>query len=169
METTMKLKISLIATFIGFLNACSWDMPNSPTREMVYPIDNPYGYEDNQINQDAQPLPKFVKTAEVPQMQVSAKNMDVDWVRKQNPSQYTIMIASNDKPLAVSQALMEIPKNQRSAALKYERNGQVYYTGVYGNFSDSTQAQEALSTLPENVRREANVVEWSRVQYLNYL
>ena len=46
--------------------------------------------------------------------------------------------------MVVSQALMEIPKNQRSAALKYEKNGQVYYTGVYGNFSDSAKAQETL-------------------------
>jgi septal ring-binding cell division protein DamX len=165
----MKIKLSLLATFMVFLNACSWNTPNSPTREMVYPIDNPYGYEDSNTQQDAQALPKFVKTAERPQMQVSAKNMDVEWVRKQNPSEYTIMISSNDKPLVVSQALMEIPKNQRSAALKYEKNGQVYYTGVYGNFSDSAKAQETLNSLPENVRHEANVVEWNRVQYLNYL
>jgi septal ring-binding cell division protein DamX len=166
----MKTKLSLIAITSVFLNACSWDMPDAPTREMVYPIDNPYEYQGlSRDYQEANPLPKFVKTAEVPQVQMSAKNMDVEWVREQNPKNYTIMIASNTKPLSVSQALMEVPKNQRSAALKYEKSGQVYYTGVYGNYLDQAQAQETLNSLPNEVRKEAQVIEWNRLQYLNYL
>ena len=165
----MKIKFSFIAIMISFLNACSWDMPDSPTKEMVYPIDNPYQYDEVLMHQEATPLPTFVKTAEVPQTQVSAKNVDIEWIRKQNPSNYTIMIASNDKPLIISNALMEVPKNQRSAAVKYERNGKTYYTGVYGNYMDEAAAKESLSQLPSDVRQEASVIRWGQVQNLNYL
>jgi septal ring-binding cell division protein DamX len=161
----MNMKLSIVALTTILLNACSWNSPDSPTREMVYPIDNPYQNSEMMYREPA-PLPKFVKTAEVPQTQVSAKNLDSEWVRKQNPQDYTIMIASNDQPLGISKALMEVPKNQRSAAIKYSRNGKTFYTGVYGNYMDANMAKENLENLPSDVKQEASVVQWSQVQRL---
>jgi septal ring-binding cell division protein DamX len=168
----MNVKIFFIVPFISFLSACqSLTGSGSDTREMVYPVITPYD-ENSYLNHEpveAKPLPKFVKTAEVPQTQVSAKNVDVGWVQQQNPGSSTILIGSDSKPLPVSMALMQAPKDQRSAALKYEKNGQIYYSGVYGTYNDQNSAEQALQKLPENLRKTAKIVNWDAVQQLNYL
>lgn len=162
----MNMKWAILLPIISLLNACSWNTPTANTREMIYPINNPYPEEDMNSYQEARPLPKFVKTAEVPQTHISAKNIDNQWITAQNPESYTIMLIAKEQPLVISQELMEIPKNQRSAAVKYERFGKVYYTGVYGNFNDAQQAQQSLESLPSNLREQAQVVQWNKVQNL---
>jgi septal ring-binding cell division protein DamX len=169
----MNVKIFFLFPAISFLSACQ-SMMNSgqDTKEWVYPIVTPYD-ENSYLNHggetEAKPLPKFVKTSEVPQAQVSAKNVDVSWVEQQNPSNTTILLTSDNKPLPVSMALMQAPKDERSAALKYEKNGQIYYSGVYGNYNDQASAEQALQKLPENLRKNARIVNWTAVQHLNYI
>ena len=165
----MNIKGYALLHIIGLLNGCSWNMPNAQTREMIYPINNPYADETFESYEEAKPLPTFVKTAEVPQTHASAKSLDNQWIHQQNPQEYTILLATKDQPLAMSQALMEAPKNQRSAAIKYERYGKIYYTGVWGNYSNAEQAQQSLENLPGNVREQAQVVQWNKVQSLDNL
>lgn len=159
----MQIKWFIITGSCIFLNACSFNTPDAPTQDITYTNDNLYNYTE------PTPLPKVVKTAEVPQQQISAKNLDLVWVSKQAPEDYTIMLNADDKPLEISTQLMSLPKNQRSAALKYLRNGNNYYTGVYGNYSDSDSAAAALDNLPSDVRQRASVVKWSQVQRLHNL
>jgi septal ring-binding cell division protein DamX len=168
----MKNKIVLILPVFSLVTACSsMQMPNSDTKEWIYPVNTPYDqemYSNNTIEKtEAKPLPKFVKTAEVPQQQVSAKNVDMAWVEQQNPNAMTIVIASDSKPMSVGMALTETPKDQRSAALKYEKNGQPYYTGVYGSYPDRQSAELALEKLPEKLRSNARIESWSNMQSLH--
>lgn len=165
----MNIKWYAVFPIMGLLNACSWNMSNYQTREMIYPINNPYEEETFEPYQEAKPLPTFVKTAEVPQPHTSAKSIDNQWIHAQNPQEYTIMLAAKDQPLAMSQELMEVPKNQRSAAFKYEKYGKVYYTGVWGNYGDVQQAQQSLESLPVSIREQAQVVQWNKVQSLDNL
>ena len=103
----MKSKLILLGLMMILLNACTWNTPDASTREMVYPINNPYESQAwTEEPKEAAPLPKFVKTAEVPQVQMSAKNLDLEWVRQQNPKDYTIMLAANPQPLLISQRYM---------------------------------------------------------------
>jgi septal ring-binding cell division protein DamX len=171
----MNTKFFLLISSVAFLSACGVNVGTSETKEWVYPVNNPYDddntgfYDASQSKAQAQALPKFVKTAETPQVQESAKSMDVAWVQKQNPDSYTIILASGDKPLAISQALMEAPKTEHAAALKYEQRGHVYYTGIYGSYDDNLNAQNQLSNLPENLQSSAKIVQWKNIQGLNYL
>lgn len=166
--------IGVIAT-AALLNACGISVPSSETKEWVYPVNNPYDndnigfYEASQSKTEVQPLPKFVKTAETPQIQASAKSIDVAWVKEQNPDAYTIILASGEKPLAVSQALMAAPKTEHAAALKYEQRGHIYYTGLYGSFNNNENAQNQLGNLPATLQSNAKVVQWKNIQGLNYL
>jgi septal ring-binding cell division protein DamX len=169
----MKNKIVFILPVFSLVTACSsMEMPNADTKEWIYPVNSPYDNEfisnDKAVEKtETRPLPKFVKTAEVPQQQVSAKNVDISWVEQQNPNAMTIVVASDSKPMPVGMALTETPKDQRSAALKYEKNGQVQYTGVYGTYSDRESAELALQKLPEKLRSNARIENWSNMQNLH--
>lgn len=164
----MRAKLLLSASII-LLNACS-SLTSSPqgVQEMVYPIDSPYDEpeQDGQTN-EARPLPKFVNTAEAPQPQMSAKHVDLSWIGQQEPNHLTILVNSDSNPLNVNQSLMKVPKDQRSAAVKYQNQGQAQYAGVYGSFQDQTEAQQALEHLPADVRSQAKIVNWQQLQTLN--
>jgi len=169
----MKNKIVLILPVFSLVTACSsMEMPNADTKEWIYPVNTPYDNEmyskQNTVEKtELRPLPKFVKTAEAPQQQVSAKNVDTAWVEQQNPNAMTIVVASDSKPMSVGMALTETPKDQRSAALKYEKNGQILYTGVYGTYSDRESAELAMQKLPEKLRNNARIESWSNMQNLH--
>jgi septal ring-binding cell division protein DamX len=140
--------------------------------EMIYPIEGPSDYREQNYPDirysEPHPLPSFVKTAEAPQAQMSAKHIDLAWVNQQEPNDLTILVKSDQNPLNVSQSLINIPKDKRTAAIKYQSNGQAQYAGVYGSYSDPSEAQQALEKLPQNLRTEAKVVNWHQIQGLNY-
>ena len=155
------MNIKFLIPLVSLISACtSMDMPPPPSTEMIYPIYTP---------EEAKPLPHFVKTSEVPQAHVSAKNQDIAWVEDQPANHLTIMLASDTKPLPVSTALLDAPKAQHGAVLKYEKNGQVYYSGVYGSFMDQENAKAAIEQLPEHLKNNARVVEWAQMQHLNFI
>lgn len=95
---------------------------------------------------------------------VSFKDRDKNWVRSQNPQGYTIEVADNAKASQVAQALYKAPKSDRRAQVKYYRNGQTYYKGVYGSYDSPEAAQKALDSLPAEIKQGAGVKNWSSVQ-----
>jgi septal ring-binding cell division protein DamX len=158
--------IKFLLPLISLLAGCStFETGNSEPKEMIYPIGMNYETQTT----EAKPLPHFVKTAEVPQAHVSAKNQDIAWVEEQQPYHLTIMVASDTKPLAVSNALMEAPKDQHGAVLKYEKNGQIYYSGVYGSFLNTENAKNALEQLPQDLKVNAKIMPWSAMQQLHFI
>lgn len=166
----MKIKYLTIISSCLIFTACSqMNYPRNDNPDWIYPVSNPYEPEIIEHPKESQPLPKFVKTAEAPQTQVSAKNADLGWIYEQNPKNYTIIVASDTKPLQVSQSLMQTPKTQRSAAFKYQQNGVLYYSGVYGSYAQQSDAQMAMQQLPAELQSQARIVEWSSIQTLNHL
>nr|WP_229669351.1 SPOR domain-containing protein [Legionella impletisoli] len=93
-----------------------------------------------------------------------AKDRDRNWVQSQNPSNYTIELAEGDKASKVASKLVKAPKNDRRAQVKYEQNGTTRYKGVYGSYPSYEAAQQALKTLPEEVREGAKIESWGSVQ-----
>lgn len=165
----MMPKLFLSTTLI-FLSACSTISKNTPTvHEMVYPVGSNYEEHDDK-NYDmtySKPLPKFVRTAEVPQNQMSAKHSDEAWISLQEPSHSTILIKNDANPLKVSQSLMNLPKNERTAVVKYQYQGQAHYVSLYGSYADSLTASQALASLPAETQSEAKVINWSQIQDLD--
>ena len=164
----MNFKLISLIPIMGFFAACSTLQQESvENKEWIYPVNNevetPFVYEE------PKPLPKFVKTAEAPQLPMSAKSMDINWIHQQNPSEYTIQVASSTKPLQVSQVLIEIPKGRHSAEVKYQQGHDVYYTGVYGNFKTEEEAKESLNAMGPDIQNSAKITQWQNIQHLNYL
>lgn len=166
----MKMKYLVIIPSCLLFSACSQiNYPRNDNPDWIYPVSNPYDPDFTEQPKESRPLPKFVKTAEVPQAQVSAKNADLGWIYQQDPQNYTIVVASDNKPLQVSKSLMQTPKTQRSAAFKYQQNGELYYSGVYGSYTQQADAQMALQQLTPELQSQAKIVKWSDVQSLNHL
>ena len=83
----------------------------------------------------------------------------------QNAQGYTIELADGDKAAQVAGALYKAPKNQRTAEVKYQQGGKTYYKGLYGSYPSYDAAQQALSTLPADVKQKAGIKSWGSVQH----
>ncbi|WP_412753999.1 SPOR domain-containing protein [Legionella londiniensis] len=94
----------------------------------------------------------------------SHKDRDRRWVDQQNPGGYTIELAHGEKASQVAGVLYKAPKKDRMAQIKYHQDGKTYYKGLYGSYSSYEAAQQALSSLPENIRQGARITSWGSVQ-----
>ncbi len=94
----------------------------------------------------------------------SVHDVDTSWVNQQNPNHYTIELAESNKASQVARILASAPKHARTAEVQTQRNGQSYYTGVYGTYANKEDAEQALNTLPDNIKSNANIESWSQVQ-----
>jgi len=170
------MKIVHVITFSAFcaLNACSsinypsWGGNNNHWSEgdLIYPE----GYENNGGMSDVTPQDKkvvavpdsyYVGSAARP---VSHKDDDRGWMSNQNPNSYTIELAHDEKASHVANVLLNTPKTDRSAQLKYQQSGKTYYKGLYGSYSDRESAQKALDALPDTVKQNAKIESWGQVQ-----
>jgi septal ring-binding cell division protein DamX len=98
------------------------------------------------------------------QSPVSFKDRDRNWVTSQNAQGYTIELADDEKPAVVAKKLYNAPKNDRRAQIKYQRGGKSYYKGLYGTYNTPAEAQKALESLPDDVKKSAGVTSWGNVQ-----
>jgi len=92
------------------------------------------------------------------------KSLDANWVNSQNPQGYTIELAHGEKPGEVAKQLTDTPKLERTAQVKYEKDGKTYYRGVYGTFPSREAAEAALQKLPADIRNKADINQWNDVQ-----
>jgi hypothetical protein len=93
-----------------------------------------------------------------------SKDLDKNWVTSQNPQSYTIELAQSDKASQVAGTLYKAPKNEHTAEVKSQRYGKTYYQGLYGTYSSYEAAQQALNSLPEDLKQNAGIKTWGSVQ-----
>lgn len=165
-----KTRIVSVFICVSGLSACTSDSPpvyNYPT----YTYDNTQLYPQSYEGGYAE-LPQEKKQIEVPETYhvgsyhspTSHTDVDRSWVKSQNGQSYTIELADSDKASQVAGKLYKTPKNQRTAEVKYQRDGKTYYKGLYGTYPSYEAAQQALSALPEDVKQTADIKTWSAVQ-----
>jgi septal ring-binding cell division protein DamX len=139
----------------------------------------PYGYQQSQLYPDGYDTVTYTPEKPVPDSAVKVpesyhvgayhsplapKDIDKNWVSRQNPQEYTIQLAQDEKAARVAGVLQTAPKNERMAEIKYQQFGKTYYKGLYGSYSSQEAAQNALNALPENVKQSAGVTTWGTVQ-----
>ena len=95
---------------------------------------------------------------------VSHMDQDRSWVEGQNPQGYTIELADKEKASEVAGTLMNAPKKDRMAQIRYQRDGKSYYKGLYGTFPSYEAAQQALGALPLSIKDGSNIKSWGNVQ-----
>jgi septal ring-binding cell division protein DamX len=94
----------------------------------------------------------------------SHTDRDKEWVNNQSAESYTIELADGDQAAEVAKTLYKAPKKERMAEIKYQRAGKTYYKGLYGTYPNYEAAQEALKSLPEDMKQKAGVKPWSSIQ-----
>lgn len=135
-----------------------------------YPMQMQGSYMGSDISYESQQQPAaevsvpdsyYVGPARTP---VSFKDKDKQWVSSQNPRAYTVEVADDEKASKVAGKLYQLPKNDRMAQVKYQRDGKGYYKGVYGSYESQEAAQKAIDALPADLKAGAAVKDWESVQ-----
>lgn len=176
-DKMLKTSKIIIAISLTYLSACTIDRTGdnfysygpskNESTQMIYPDSYDSNIYQNQEKYNSNP-PKSSETVEVPDSYhigyghpTSAKDMDKNWVKNQNPNSYTIELSKDSKPAAVAGVLHQAPKNERSAELK-TNNGN--YTGVYGTYPSYEAAKAKLDSLPDNIKQNASIKSWQNIQ-----
>lgn len=169
-----KFKTLSLAVCVSGLSACATNSPEPPIppsgaynyydENKLYPESYegdsfaPSTYEKKEV---VVPENYFVGPSHAP---ASHKDLDREWISHQSAQNYTIRLATGEKPADVAKTLYQAPKNDRTAQIKIQQNGKEYYTGVYGSFPSQEAAQQALSTLPQDIKQNAKIQSWGSVQ-----
>jgi septal ring-binding cell division protein DamX len=168
-------KILGLCLCVSGLSACTTDSPTTYTNDQPYQLYTytgtqlyPEGYENSVYNDSTQEQ----KQVDIPDSYHVSVNhsptphadLDREWVNRQNAQSYTIELADGDKASQVAGTLYKAPKNERTAEVKYQHDGKTYYKGLYGSYPSYEAAQQALSSLPADVKQKAGIKTWSSVQ-----
>lgn len=141
--------------------AYSYSNLNEPYSIKTYNMAN-YDYKYQERQEVKVPDSYYVGEYHSP---VSFKDRDQTWVNSQNPQGYTIELTEGDRASQVAQVLTKVPKSDRMAQVKYDRDGKTRYKGVYGTYKTAEEAQKALNSLPSDIKGGASVINWSSVQH----
>ena len=170
-----KTKLITLTVCLASLSACgtfnngaydsTYNSYSSQAGTQLYPE----GYENAAAYTNTVPEKKEVVVPEsyhvgTYQSPTSFKDRDSSWVSSQNPQGYTIELANGEKPAEVAGVLQKAPKTERMAEVKYQNQGKAYYKGIYGSYPSFDAAQQALNSLPEDIRKSADVKTWGSVQ-----
>ncbi|MBA2651189.1 MAG: SPOR domain-containing protein [Tatlockia sp.] len=175
-----KLQFLGLCLCASALTACVNSDSNYHNFQSYYTTYNsqPYGEETAQYSQTADYSENDnyrQSTATVPdsyytgstRTPTSHKDLDRNWVNGQNPKAYTIQVGESEKASQVADRLYKAPKSDRSAEIKYSRDGRTYYKGVHGSYNNYEDAQKALNNLPQELKQGADIKPWSTVQENN--
>ena len=167
-----KTKILSAILCLSSLSACTSDKQPDYENYQNYNYEGqklyPEGYEsssytDYQPEQPAKTVPDSYNVSnEHPP--TPAKEVDKTWVNNQNSAGYTIELADGDKASKVAETLSLAPKNERTAEIKYNRDGKTYYKGLYGTYPNEEAAKTAINNLPADVKQNASIKPWRSIQ-----
>lgn len=76
-----------------------------------------------------------------------------DWVREQNPRFYTLQLASSTNPRKIEKYFRDNELEGNAGYYRNVRKGKNWYALVYGAYPSSKEAQQAIETLPEGMRK----------------
>lgn len=75
------------------------------------------------------------------------------WIYQQNPDYYTLQLASSKSLPLIQKYIADNNLAGRAGYYKSVRNGEDWYALVYGAYSSIDEAQAAIPTLPEGLRK----------------
>ncbi len=165
-----KYKIVSLLVCVSSLSACTSMNQESSTTYQPYAYDGaqlyPEGYEGSAYSSEEKHQVVVPESYHVGAEHSPAPPKDVDraWINQQNSQGYTIELADGDKASQVANTLYKAPKQERMAEIKYQREGKTYYKGLYGTYSSHEAAEQALSSLPPDVKQNAGIKTWGSVQ-----
>jgi len=86
-------------------------------------------------------------------MQLTFYSGPLNWLKEQDPSQYTIQLASSRKEKSIEKIYDENFLNNKGGYYHYKRNGVDRYALIYGTYNTVAEAKAAISLLPAKLRK----------------
>lgn len=85
---------------------------------------------------------------------VAVSNLDPQaWVKMQNPSFYTLQLASSTNAELIKKYFNENSLTGKAGYYKNKREGEYWYALVFGAYPSAAAATAAIATLPEDLRK----------------
>ena len=76
-----------------------------------------------------------------------------DWIRKQNPRNYTLQLASSTNPNLIQKYYRDNNLKGDAGYYRNYRQGKNWYALVYGSYPSMNEAKQAVDTLPAELRK----------------
>lgn len=76
-----------------------------------------------------------------------------EWVKTQKPNYYTLQLASSTNEKLIEKYYLENNLQGRAGYYKNRRQGEDWYALVYGAYPSVSDANDAVASLPENLRK----------------
>ncbi len=90
---------------------------------------------------------------------------DTAWAWSQNPNHFTIQLLAASDEVALEAAMREMGLAGELAVVETQRNGQPWYSLIYGSFTKRETAEETITRLSEKLKRTRPWVrKFSRLQ-----
>ncbi|MDP3559839.1 MAG: SPOR domain-containing protein [Legionellaceae bacterium] len=171
------IKISTVSSLALLLCACNTFLENKSTELDVFPysfddidtrVPEPpetqyeYSYNDSIPVTSDKASPRVPNTYHVGSYHgpISPKERDKNWAMQQNPTFYTIAVAESDQASVTAKELQQVPKDNRTAEISYQKQGNTRYLGLYGTFQSQAEAETALKKLPAATQEKAQIKTW---------
>lgn len=77
----------------------------------------------------------------------------MDWIATQNPSYYTLQLASSTNEQLIEKYYTENALTGKAGYYRSLREGEHWYALVYGAYPSVNDAKEAIADLPENLKK----------------
>ncbi|MEN8170473.1 MAG: SPOR domain-containing protein [Pseudomonadota bacterium] len=91
--------------------------------------------------------------AERQELPVGSNIKDTAWVWSQNPNHYAIQLAGGGDEMAIEAMMRGISLSDELAVVQSQRNGQPWYTLVYGSFASKAAAKGVVTRLPASLKK----------------
>lgn len=75
------------------------------------------------------------------------------WIMRQNPNYYTLQLASSKSMRLIQKYISDNALGGRAGYYRSRRGGEDWYALVYGSYASSAQAQAAIGSLPDDLRK----------------
>jgi septal ring-binding cell division protein DamX len=76
-----------------------------------------------------------------------------EWVKVQNPANYTLQLASSTNKQLIEKYYYENSLQGKAGYYRNRRQGEYWYALVYGSYPNIEKANEAVAALPENLKK----------------
>lgn len=101
----------------------------------------------------AAPVPTALDNSAAKATQAGNGINGTGWIAAQDPMYYTVQLLGSSNQGAVLRFIRDHHLEQQAAYFAQRRNGQLWYTVVYGSFPDRPAARQALGRLPAAIDR----------------
>lgn len=93
---------------------------------------------------------------------LTSADSDINWIRKQNPQQYTLVFepTNNDQ---LKNVLLKQASNNRTVTFSFKKNGLSLQALAYGSYATSDAAEMTKAKLDKELQKALKLTQWQSI------